>query len=120
MIPPARTGDDGDTEVVVVLVTGPDAGTLKELGRRVVEERVAACANVLDGVGSVYRWEGGVEEAEEALALLKTTRGRADELERRVVALHPYDEPEYLVLPVRAGSASYLDWVAASVSPGGA
>lgn len=108
----------GGTDVVVVLVTGPDASTLKGLGRRVVEERIAACANVVGGVESVYRWEGRVEEAAEALAILKTTRQKAAELERRVAVLHPYEEPEFLVLPVRAGADGYLAWVAASVSPG--
>lgn len=119
MSPPELGSDAGDDpDVVVVLVTGPDATSLRELGRRVVEERLAACANVLEGVDSIYRWEGRVEETEEALAVLKTTGGRAGELQRRVLALHPYAEPEFLVLPVRDGSASYLGWVAASVRPG--
>lgn len=110
--------EGGEAEVVVVLVTGPDVDSLRELGRRVVEERISACVNVLGGVDSIYRWEGRIEEATEALAVLKTTRERAGELQRRVIALHPYDEPEFLVLPVRGGAASYLAWVAASVSPG--
>ena len=112
------TEGGGAPEVVVVLVTGPDVDGLRDLGRRVVEERIAACVNVLGGVDSIYRWQGRVEEDAEALAVLKTTRERADELQRRVIALHPYDEPEFLVLPVRGGAASYLAWVASSVSPG--
>lgn len=102
---------------LVVLVTGPDPGTLEELGRSLVEERLAACANLIDGVRSVYRWDGRVEEDDEALALIKTTRGRVDELEARVRELHPYDEPEVVALPVEAGSRSYLEWVASSVQP---
>lgn len=103
------------TGVRVVLVTGPDGESLAGLGRRLVEERVAACVNVLDGVRSIYRWEGRVESEDEALALIKTTAARFDELERRIITLHPYDEPEVVALEVTGGSESYLEWVATSV-----
>lgn len=123
----AARGEAGDAssgpgsapgDVVVVLVTGPDAATLAELGRTVVEERLAACANVLPGVRSVFRWEGAVQEEDEALAILKTSAGRVEALRRRVRETHPYDEPEFLVLAVDGGSESYLRWVAASVTEG--
>lgn len=109
------SGGTGPGAVHLVLVTGPDREGLLELGRAVVDERLAACANVLGGVGSVYRWEGEVREAEEGLALLKTTEGRLDALRRRVLELHPYDEPEFVALRVDRGSASYLTWVADAV-----
>lgn len=102
--------------IVIVLVTGPDRETLVEIGRRVVENRLAACANVLDGVSSVYRWKGRVEEAGEALAILKTTPARTGPLEDSVRALHPYEEPEFIVLPVVGGSDSYIEWVSRSVA----
>lgn len=102
-------------EVRVVLVTGP-GDELRELGRRVVEARLAACVNVVPGVWSVYRWEGAVEEAREDLAVLKTTDDRVEELEARVLQLHPYDEPEFVVLPVAGGSRSYLGWIRSAVS----
>jgi periplasmic divalent cation tolerance protein len=105
-----------DRGIVVVLVTGPDRETLVEIGRRVVEDRLAACANVLDGVSSVYRWKENVEEAGEALAILKTTRDRTAPLEDLVRAQHPYEEPEFIVLPVLGGSDSYIEWVARSVA----
>ena len=105
-----------DPGIVIVLVTGPDRETLVEIGRRVVEKRLAACANVLDGVSSVYRWKGSVEEAGEALAILKTTQARTGQLEDSVRALHPYEEPEFIVLPVLGGSDSYLEWVSRSVA----
>lgn len=111
------SGGNGSDAVRVVLVTGPDPGTLLELGRAVVGERVAACLNLIDGVRSVYRWDGRVQEDDEALAVIKTTRGRLDELEARVHELHPYDEPEFVALPVKAGSRSYLEWVVTSVQP---
>ena len=104
--------------VVVALTTGPDAETLAEIGRRVVENRLAACVNVLDGVTSVYRWRGRIEEEGEALAIIKTTESRLDELERSVLELHPYEEPEFIALPVLSGSAGYLDWVVGSVAGG--
>lgn len=107
----------GEPRACVVLVTGPDREQLTEMGRRLVEEGEAACVNVTDGVRSVYRWQGEVQEDDEALALVKTTRARLKDLEALVQELHPYDEPEFLALPVRAGSASYLDWVADSVTP---
>lgn len=102
-------------EVVLILVTGPDEETLRRLGRRLVNERLCACVNVVPGLTSVYRWEGAVEEASEALALLKTTPARIDALEARVEELHPYDEPEFLAFGVELGSSSYLAWVAESV-----
>lgn len=112
-----RAGSSGGSTaaVVVILVTGPDAEGLRAMGRTLVEERLTACVNVIDGVGSVFRWEGRIEEAAEALAILKTTPGRVRELEKRVLALHPYDEPEFLALPVRSGSAGYMEWITRSV-----
>lgn len=110
----AAGGGDGE-RVYVVLVTGPNREELLALGRRTVEEELAACVNVTEGVRSVYRWEGSVEEEDEALAIAKTTGGRLDELEARVRELHPYDEPEFVALPVERGSRSYLAWVADAV-----
>jgi len=107
----AAGASPAEAEVRVVLVTGPDDGTLVELGRTLVEERLAACVNVLGGVVSVYRWEGEVHEDRERLAVLKTTAPRLEDLTRRIRALHPYDEPEVVALPVAGGSPSYLAWV---------
>ena len=111
---PAGGGEEGHP-VHLVLVTGPDRSTLRQMGRRLVEERLCACANVLDGMTSVYRWKGRVEQEPEALALLKTTAAQLEALEDRVVELHPYDEPEFLAFGVDRGSASYLAWVAGAV-----
>ncbi len=97
--------------VRVVLVSGPDEAFLLDLGRVLVSERLAACVNVLPSVSSVYRWAGVVEEADEALALVKTTSDRLEALTAQVRRLHPYDEPEVIALPVVGGSPSYLTWV---------
>lgn len=99
------------TDVRVVLVSGPDLETMRALCRALVEERLVACANLVDRATSLYRWEGTIEEAGECLAVLKTTESRLSALEARVLALHPYDLPEFVVLPVSGGSGPYLDWV---------
>jgi periplasmic divalent cation tolerance protein len=102
------------TDALVVLVTTPTAEQAAELARTLVEERLAACGNVVPGLRSIYRWEGKVQDDAEALLLLKTTRARFDALRARVLALHPYDVPEVLAVPVEAGSAPYLAWIADS------
>jgi periplasmic divalent cation tolerance protein len=101
------------TEALVVLVTAPDAERAAAIARALVEERLVACGNVVPGLRSIYRWEGKVEDAAEALLVLKTTRGRFDALRERILALHPYQVPEVLAVPVLAGSAAYLAWIAA-------
>jgi len=103
------------TDAVVVLVTAPSAEKAAELARTVVEERLAACGNVVPGVRSIYRWEGKVQEDAEVLLILKTQRRRFGELRDRILALHPYAVPEVLALPVEAGSDAYLDWIAQSM-----
>jgi periplasmic divalent cation tolerance protein len=101
------------TDALVVLVTAPTAEKAAELARALVEERLAACGNVVPGLRSIYRWEGKVQDDAEALLLLKTTRGRFEALRERVLALHPYQVPEVIALAVDAGSAPYLAWIAA-------
>jgi periplasmic divalent cation tolerance protein len=101
-----------EPEFVVVLVTTANAEEAARLGRTLVEERLAACANVIGPIRSIYRWQGTVEEADEHLVLLKARGADVAALEARVRALHSYDVPEVLALPVTAGSASYLAWLA--------
>ncbi len=101
------------TDALVVLVTAPSAEQAAALARALVEARLAACGNVVPGLRSIYRWEGKVQDDAEALLVLKTTRARFEALRDRVLALHPYEVPEVLALPVEAGSARYLAWIAA-------
>jgi periplasmic divalent cation tolerance protein len=103
----------------VILVTAPAGDGALALARALVREGCAACVNVLPGVRSVYRWDGGVEEGDEALLVIKAPAGAVPRLRERVVALHDYDVPEFLVLPVEGGLPAYLDWVAESVSGDG-
>jgi periplasmic divalent cation tolerance protein len=105
-----------DDRVVLVLVTGPSRQVIEEIGTRLVEERLAACVNIVPEVTSVYRWRERVERASEALGILKTTIALAGRLESRVQEMHPYDVPEVLVIDTAGGSQAYVDWVLDSVS----
>lgn len=98
-------------ELRTVLMTTPDGETGARIARLLVEERLAACANIVPNVTSIYRWEGEVQESQEVLLILKTTAARTRDLTRRAVELHPYDVPEVLALPVLSGFEPYLDWV---------
>jgi periplasmic divalent cation tolerance protein len=100
---------------MVVLTTTPNAEVAELIGRTVVAERLAACANVLAGVTSIFRWKGAVERESETLMILKTTASDVEALRERVVELHPYEVPEVIALPVDSGNAPYLEWVLSSV-----
>ena len=100
----------------IVLVTCGSIGEARRIGRGVVEKKLAACANILAGVESIYRWKGKVESAREALVAIKTTTSRLRELEREVKRLHSYELPEFIVLQISAGSLGYLEWIGKSVS----
>jgi periplasmic divalent cation tolerance protein len=100
-----------ETGVRVVLVTAPDAETGARLARALVGERLAACANVVPGVRSIYRWQGALQEDAEVLLVLKTGAERCAALAARVKDLHPYELPEVLELPATGGSEAYLGWV---------
>jgi periplasmic divalent cation tolerance protein len=104
------------TDAIVVLITAPGADKAAEIGRALVEERLAACANIVPGVRSIYRWEGKLQDDAEVLMLVKTRAALFEKLRERVVALHPYSVPEVLALPVAAGAQPYLDWIASATS----
>ena len=105
-----------DSVARVVLVTAPKGEVAESLVRRLVEEGIVACGNILPGVTSIFRWQGAVERETEALIVFKTTAAGAERLVRRVPELHPYDVPEVLVLGVESGHAPYLEWVEDTVS----
>lgn len=104
-------------DVRIVFCTCPDAGTAERIARALVEERLAACVNILPGVASVYRWQGAVERADEVLLLAKTAADRVPALSARIAALHPYELPEVLAVEAGAGLPDYLQWVAAESAP---
>lgn len=99
-------------EYVVVLTTLPPDADAQGFARALVEERLAACVNVLPPMESIYRWDATVEQESERQVIIKTSRERVPALWDRVRELHPYDVPEFLVLPIVDGSDAYLRWVA--------
>jgi periplasmic divalent cation tolerance protein len=103
-------------ETVVVLVTAPNMETATQIGRALVEERLAACANLIPQVRSIYRWQGEIFDEAEILLLIKTTVAVQEHLTERVLQLHPYETPEVIALPIVAGSDAYLQWIASEVS----
>ena len=103
---------------LVVLVTVPRGETGNDLARRLLEEGLAACVNRIPSVRSLYRWKGKIESDEEELLLIKTSRERMADLEKRIEEMHPYNVPEMLALSVRYGSEPYLDWLGGSLHPG--
>ena len=100
---------------VVVLTTWPLTADASAFARTLVDERLAACVTVLGEARVVYRWHGEICEDGERQVLIKTTAARLSALEARVRALHPYEVPEFLALPVEAGNDAYLNWVRESV-----
>ena len=95
----------------VVLVTTPDLDTARRLAKAALEARLIACANLLPRVESHYWWQGKIESALEVLLVMKTTTSCLGKLEKLILAKHPYDTAELIVLPLNAGSRRYLDWV---------
>jgi periplasmic divalent cation tolerance protein len=98
-------------QALLVLTNVPDATAAKALARRLVEQRLAACVNILPGVQSVYQWQGAIEEVSEVTLLVKTVQSRYAELEAAIRAGHPYQVPEIIALPITAGLPQYLDWI---------
>ncbi len=98
----------------VVLVTAPDRKTARRLARAALAARLIACANLIPKIESHYWWQGKIARGQEVLLLLKTTRARQDALEKFILAQHPYDTPEFIVLSVTDGAKGYLDWLVQS------
>ncbi len=100
---------------VLVLVTAPNLKTAHRLTKSILTGRLAACVNLMPKVESHYWWQGNQETSAEVLMIIKTTTGKLKELETAILAGHPYETPEFVVLPIKAGSRDYLAWLSASV-----
>ena len=101
-------------QFAIVLVTAPDRKVARQLAASALQGRLAACANLMGGVESHYWWQGKIKRGAEVLIVFKTTRARLPALEKMILRQHPYDTPEFVVLPLQAGTERYLKWIAAS------
>lgn len=106
------------SQALLVLTNLPDAEAAHALARHLVEQRLAACVNVLAPCRSVYRWQGATEDAEEVPLLAKTTSDRYPALETAIHAQHPYELPEIVAVPLVQGLPAYLHWIAAQTAAG--
>ena len=102
---------------VVILITAPNAEVAHRLARTLVEERLAACVNIVPAVTSIYRWQGRLNEEPETLLIVKSTQANFDALSARIHQLHPYTTPEVIALPITAGAAPYLAWLTTETNP---
>jgi periplasmic divalent cation tolerance protein len=102
---------DAVSDSIIVFMTASNGEEAARLADMLVGAHLAACVQILPEMESVYRWQGKIERAPEVLLLAKTTKSKFEELEREVRALHSYDTPEIIAVPVVAGSAPYLDWL---------
>ncbi|HSY74478.1 MAG TPA: divalent-cation tolerance protein CutA [Dongiaceae bacterium] len=100
------------SKFAIVLVTAPDLKTARAMAKAALQERLIACANLIPKIESHYWWQGKIESGVEVLLILKTQKSNLAALEKLILAKHPYDTPEFLVLSLSAGSRKYLDWLA--------
>jgi len=103
-------------EALLVFSTFPDAAAARNAACKLVEERLAACANLMPQIESIYRWQGKIESSSEVFVIIKTTHGRYQQLEQRLRELHPYEVPEIVQLQICDGLPAYLNWIGESCS----
>ena len=96
---------------LLVLCTCPDQDTAQNIANHLVDNKLAACVNILPGVISVYHWQGNRESAQEHLLLIKTTQKAYNKLEKALCELHPYELPEVIAVPIQNGLTAYLEWI---------
>lgn len=100
-----------DSQSLVVYCTCPDLATAERIAETLVDERLAACVNIIPGLTSIYRWQGQIQRDAELLLIIKTRNMLYPLLEARIRELHPYAVPEIIALPIQSGSAAYLNWI---------
>ena len=100
----------------IVLVSCPEAKTAETVATALINEKLAACVNILHGMTSIYRWQGATERSEECLLIIKTEMEKIPDLEPRLLELHPYDTPEFVVLDTLYVNQRYADWVESAVT----
>ena len=107
-----------DQETLLAVSTFPDAETARRIAQQLVTEKLAACANIIPAVESIYRWQDKIENAHETLVFFKTTADRYDAFQDKLKSLHPYEVPEIICLRIADGLPEYLRWVGAGCSAG--
>jgi len=100
------------SKYAIVFVSAPDWKTARALAKAMLRARLIACANLVPRIESHFWWQGKIESGAEVLLILKTRKSKLPALEKLILARHPYDTPEFLVLPLNAGTRRYLDWLA--------
>ena len=103
------------SQFVFVLITSPGSRVAQVLAKAALTERLVACANLIPRIESHYWWQGKIESSAEVLVIFKTTKAKLKALEKLIVEKHPYDTPEFIVLPITAGNKRYLAWLSQSV-----
>jgi periplasmic divalent cation tolerance protein len=100
---------------IQVIVSVPSKAVATKIAEHLLEERLAACVQIIDPIKSMYWWHGDIETADELLCLIKTRSDLFTEIESSIKQLHPYDVPEIIAIPIESGSEDYLDWITESV-----
>jgi periplasmic divalent cation tolerance protein len=107
-----------DPETLLACSTFPEIETARRIARQLVTENLAACANIIPAVESIYRWQSNIENAPETLVFFKTTADRYDAFQDKLKSLHPYEVPEIICLRIVDGLPEYLRWISAGCSAG--
>ncbi len=102
-----------NSDLIVVLVTASNRQEAELIGRALVEKKLAACCNIVESIGSIFYWQGKLNQEQEVLLIIKSVRARFDHIVNTVKQLHSYTTPEIIALPIVMGSPDYLNWVAA-------
>jgi periplasmic divalent cation tolerance protein len=107
------------TDKIVVFSTCSTPEEAAQIARKLIEERLAACVNVAPRIRSFYRWKGAIEESDECLLIIKSSRDRFERLRVELEKVHTYEVPEVVAVPVTAGSPNYLNWIEGELNPPG-
>jgi periplasmic divalent cation tolerance protein len=102
---------DSKNKYQLVFTTCPNEAVAEKIALALVQDKIAACVNIVGGVKSIYRWQGKIEQDNEALLLIKSDTAHYEQLEKRILALHPYELPEILAVTLDTGAKAYLNWI---------
>lgn len=107
--------NENSSPAQILITTLPEMEQAKQMAQTIVNQKLAACINILPQMVSIYRWQGALEEGTEHMLVIKTEVARLDELKKTILEMHPYELPEIIVVPIVGGHPPYLDWIGESV-----